>query len=539
MSTISFRRLGLLTALIALALGLALDARAQANVAQVNSLLQRAESNLQSVASSVAGRTSPPAGSAGKLLANRLQQALSDLTPAKALLDKIPAGTTGRDEAVARYEAAAGEHARLQTFLTGSAAPAPVPSGGTRLNYQQEELLKNAAFSLREVQGNAERLAQEFQELSALDDQLAIDFRHVEGLMGLVANAQRKAGFARDSLVQLPADGAGVADVQQALEAAEASVAQAAAYLAPLQAQLRTLIDPASHPEFEADRRRLQDLSAMFANPEVLVYDRPLAAATVAQAEAAMNECIRIAQKYARLIQQQTDQGKYIEGTGNGFLENHAEFLAEAETAKLALPDEIREDIRTALQLGSEAVREQKPAWFTGGIPQTLGYAEERILLLTALDEAAGKAMQAELDEAKKELETQAEALREFIIRENKPVEDRFQGDDRDEAIKVATSAWKVQQEEFEVVAVRIRAEQWVRETKWTYSNGTWYFSDMSKLQVRLYITDHENPDLVIDRPVNVWKDHQAGDSMSGTPVFAFEDVLQPGSYLLKANVKP
>lgn len=539
MSTILLHRLSLLSVLIVVSLGLVFETHAQASVAQVNSLLQRAESNLQSVASSLAGRTSPPAGSAGKLLASRLQQALSDLTPASDLLDKVPEGTPGRDEALARYEAALDEHTRLQTFLTGSVAPTAATSGGTKLNYQQEELLKNAAFNLREVQGNADRLAQEFQELSALDDQLAIDFRHVEGLMALVANAQRKAGFARDSLAQLPADGVGVAEVQQAVEAAEVKVAQAAAYLAPLQTQLRQLIDPASHPEFEADRKRLQDLSAMFANPEILEYDRTLAAETVAQAQAAKDECIRLAQKYARLIQQQTDQGKYIEGTGNSFLENHAEFLAAAEALRERLPDEIRADLTTALQQAEVAVTEQKPAWFNGGIQQVLGFAQDRLTLLTALDEEAGATMKAELDQAKEVLDEQAESLRELIIRENKPAEDRFEGDDRDEAIKVATSAWKVQQEEFEVLGVRIPSEKWVRETKWTYSNGTWYFSDLSKLQVRLYIPDHERPDLVIDRPINVWKDHQAGDSLSATPLYAFEDELQPSSYLLRVNVKP
>lgn len=539
MSIATFRHFSVLSALVALCLGWAAGANAQASVSQVNSHLQRAETNLQSVASSVAGRTSPPAGSAGKLLASRLQQALSDLTPAKALLDKVPAGAAGRDEAAARYEAAAAEYNRLLAFLTGGSAPAAAPSGGTRLNYQQEELLKNANFHLREVTGNADRLTAEYERLIVVEDQLGTDFRIIEGLVGLAENAQRKAGIARDALNQLPTDGVGVADTVRALEAAEAKVAQAAAYLLPLQTQLRQTIDPASYPEFDTDRRRLQDLSMMFARTEIIDTDRPLAAETFVQAEAAKAECIRIAQKYARLVQQQTEQGKSLEGAGNGFLASHAAFLAHAEEVRAALPDEIREDIRTALEYGAEAVAEQKPLWFTGGVPQALGYAEDRLMLLTALDEEAGKAMQTELDEAKASLEEQAQALRELIIRENTLAEDRFRGEGRDEAIEVAESAWKVQQEEFEVLAVRIPAEQWARETKWTYSNGTWYFSDRSKLQIRIYVADHENPELVIDRPVNVWKDHQAGDSMIGTPVFAFEDELQPSSYLLRSKVKP
>ncbi|MFI4892096.1 MAG: hypothetical protein ACIAQ0_01480, partial [Phycisphaerales bacterium JB058] len=104
--------------------------------------------------------------------------------------------------------------------------------------------------------------------------------------------------------------------------------------------------------------------------------------------------------------------------------------------------------------------------------------------------------------------------------------------------IETAISGWTVQQEKFDLLAVRIPAEQWARETKWTYSNGTWYFSDRSKLQVRLIVADHENPELAIDRAINVWKDHQKGDSMIGVPLRGFEDELQPNDYLLRANVK-
>ena len=48
-------------------------ATAFADVQKVQGLLRRAEANLQSVESSLAGRSSPPKGSAGKLIAQRLK----------------------------------------------------------------------------------------------------------------------------------------------------------------------------------------------------------------------------------------------------------------------------------------------------------------------------------------------------------------------------------------------------------------------------------------------------------------------------------
>ena len=532
------RVLSLLPVLAAIAFAIGFAAPAAADVGQVNSHLQRAESNLQSVAASVAGKTTPPTGSAGKLLVSRLQQAMGDITPAKALLEQVPAGAAGRDEAQARLDAAEKEYERLRTFLTGSApAPAAQPSG-TKLNYQQEEVLKGAQFNLREVQGGADHLAAAVAKLRENKDPLSIDFREVGGLLGVVENAKRKSGFVKDALDKLPADGAGVAEARQLLASADAKVAGAAEFLTPLNEKLLKVIDPAQYPAFEADRKRLSELATMFGNPQILQSDRVLAATTYAQADAARAECARITQEYARLIHQQTEHAKLMEGASRHLLGNLETFIAEAMAQKQVLPDAIREDLAKAKQQGDDAVAQQKPAWFTGGIPQTMGWADERITLLSAMDGAAGKQLRGEYERTQKELKAQADSLRELIIRENKLPKDEFKGEDREKAIATALSGWKVQQEKAEVLAVRIPAEQWVRETKWTYSNGTWYFSDRSKLQVRLFVADHENPTLAIDRPINVWKDHEKGDAMIGVPLHDFKEKLQPQSYLLRANVK-
>ena len=539
MSASTIRQSRILVFMAALVASLCFAPAALADIDKVNGLLRRAESNLESVAANLANRTSPPGGSAGKLLASRLEQALGDITPARELLEKIPAGTEGREEAVARYTAAANEYNRLRAIMTGSNEPAPAQqTEGTKLNYQQEETLSGARFNLREVEAGANQLTTALEKLREVEDQLKIDFREVDGLLGVVENARRKSGFVKDALDKLPADGLGVPEVRQALVNADAKVTTAADFLRPLNEKLRKLIDPANYPEFEADRKRLSELSVMFGNPMVFQTNRLLAAETIAESQAAMDECVRIAQKYTRLMDQRTDQGKAIEGVGNSFLRRHAEFMATAETERVALPDAIREDLNKALKDANHAVAEQKPLWFTGGIPQVMGFAEERVVLLEALDEELGKQMRAEYEETQKQLQTQADSLRELIIRENRMPRDAFAGEDREKAIKTALSAWKIQQEEFEVLAVRIPAESWARETKWTYSNGTWYFVDRSKLQVRLIVADHENPELAIDRPINIWKDHQKGDSMIGTPLFGFKDKLQPSDYLLKTNVK-
>ncbi|MEZ6317692.1 MAG: hypothetical protein R3B49_02905 [Phycisphaerales bacterium] len=540
MSTFAIDARRALRILIVTCLGLGLAAWTAPTVDQVNGLLRRAETNLNSVSQNVKGRTEPPKGSAGKLLAQRLQQVGTDLAPAKELLEQIPAGTEGLEEVTAKYTAMAEEYNRLVAFFNGSDAPATpaADSGGTKLDYQQEEILKGAQFNLREVEGNAKQLTESTEKLRAVEDQLSIDYREVAGLLGVVENAQRKSGFVSDALAKLPEDGQGVPETRQRQVNADAQVVTAADYLKPLNAQLQKIIDPASYPEFDADYKRLRELAMMYARPEMLETERELAAETFKQAGAAYDECIRIAQKYARLLQQQTEQSKSLEGVGNGFLGNHAAFLAAAETAKGTLPDAIRADLAQAQQYADDAVAQQKPLWFTGGVPQTMGFAAEKVALLTALDEAGGRAMQGELEQTQQKIKRQADALRDLIIRENKMPEDRFAGEDRDKAIAVAIDAWKHQEKDFKVLKVRIPAEAWARETKWTYSNGTWYFSDRSKLQVRLLIADKDDKKLAIDRAINVWKDHQKGDTMIGVPLWGLDHELQPNDYMLRSNIK-
>jgi len=507
------------------------------DVERAQGLLRRAEANLESVASSVRGRTSPPKGSAGKLLARRLESALDDLNSAKAVLETIPASTEGRAQAVERYVAAANEFNRLREFLVGDATPAE-PDTGTKLDYQQEQLLGNANFHIREVEGNAQLLTERTEQMRAIEDQLSIDFRDVNALREVVANARRKTGFANDTLDQLPDDGKGVSQARQRLTNADAKVTIAEDYLRPLDAKLEDLINPANYPEFDDDFKRLRELSIMFARPEILVADLPMAAETVPQAQPAYDECVRLIGKYARLIQQRTPQGESIEGVGNGFLKNHAEFMEQARAEQAALPGKIREDLATAQRYADEAVANQKPLWFTGGIPQVMDFADDKITLLTTLDAQSGTAMRKQYDDTQAAIKQQAGQLRELIIRENTMPADNFEGADREKAIQTAISGWKVQQEDFKLLKVRIPAQAWKRETKWTYSNGTWYFSDRSRLQVRLLVADHENPELAIDRPINVIKDHQAGDTMIGVPLWSFEDELQPRSYMLRSRIE-
>ncbi len=511
-------------------------ADAAADLDKANGLLRRAESNLQSVQQNTANRDTPPTGSAGKLLAQRLQQAKDDLDPAGKLLENIPDATDGAADAKQRHAASVALYDQLNEFLTGVPA-SPDTTQGTKLNYQQEDLLKNAKFSLREVEGNAAALIAMWEKFQPLDDQLAINHRDVANAIATLDNAQRKSGFARDALKQLPADGTGVPEVTQALGIADAKLQTADQYFRPLDQQLQQLIDPANYPDLQTDLKRLQELGGMYRDPMVLQTDIPQAVAVLKQAPEAQKEVVRIAQKYAGLMTQETEAGKHLEGSGNYFLESARQFTHAAQQRAAELPDVIRGHLGEATTYADQAVREQKPLFFTGGIPQQMDFAREQLALLETLDPAAATPLTKELEQLEADLADKAKSLEDLIIQQNPLPSDSYTGPDRDAIVERAIDAWKHQQPDFEVLAVRIPRDNWKRETSWQYSNGTWYFVDRSRLQVQLIVADDANPDRAILRPINMIRDHQDGDTVIGVPLWSFEDDVPPSSRMLRSKL--
>jgi len=322
------------------------------------------------------------------------------------------------------------------------------------------------------------------------------------------------------------------------LSVAQAGLDAAQAYFAPLSQQLNDLINPANYPNLATDLKRLTELSAMYYDAMKLQSDRPQAIAVLTQAAAAQEEAVRIAQVYMPLMVQQTEEGKRVEGAGNSFLSNLNAFQAVAEQERQNLPAQIRGDLAEANRIAQEATAEQKPLLFTGGVPQHMGFANDKLALYKVLDPRQAPALEKEVSAMESSLANSEQSLAQLIIQQNPLPADRYTGPDRAEVVEVATDAWTHQQKNFKVLASRIPSENWSRETLWQYSNGTWYYVDRSKLQVQLIVADERDDKQAVILPINIWKDHQKGDSMIGTPLFSGDEKLQPSSYMLRDKVK-
>lgn len=524
--------------------------------------LRRVTANVKLANSTAGSGSGPLTGSRAKLTKVRLGNSPTELDQVRDLVKGLPESNPAVKSFQSSLSQLQNSIDTIQARIDGKPIPTqsspmgdsgnegqagPPESAGvdgkmaeanTKLDYQQQEALKRADFNLRQVEGAVSTLGALTQSLRAIKDQTKVPYRQVAGGVSTLNDAQRKFGWVIDSSKALPRSGEGVAKLLSRIKQAETELKLAADYLLPLNQTLTKMVDPSSYPELQADTKRIQEISRMFSNKMILLSNRSLAAETVKQAKPALDEANRLADKYAALVQQQSAQGKAIDRQIQYLIKKQDEFLEFGQQQAAALPAEIGKHLERARSLADRAVENQKPLFFTGGIPQEFGFAEEKQSLLEVLDAKAAQTVAKQIKALRSELAVAQKKLSRKIIDENQLPADRYRGADRDKAIDVAVDAWKYQEKEFEVLASPIPSESWARETMWQYSNGTWYFVDRSKLQVRLIVADKEDPKLGVIRPVTVIKDHQKGDSLIGVPLWNIKDELPPSSYLLRSKLK-
>ncbi len=536
-----------------------LDANQKKWLAEASKYLDQAEANLKTAKDGVG--SGPVTPSKAKLALTRLGAVKTAIGNANARLEKMPADDVGAAPVIARAKAVEEAVSSFEQSLANpgdapsapqpqpqtpgaageTAAQAPsAPAAGAKLNYKQEESLKNARFHAREVVGRAQALAALAEKVSKAADPSAVDVRELQAGVNVIADAKQKAKNAADQLASVPSDGQGVPEVVAALQQAVASIGASEKVIAPAFKSTAGKLDPANLPNLEPDLKRLSELGRMYADEQVWQQNRARAAELVALLPEAIKEHDRIQAEYALLVQQQTEIGKRIQGSGNHFKQQVARFQAEMTQQKTSLPAEIDADIADASSQADKAVQESRPLYFAEGsaVPQRMGWAEEKLVVLKAIDAAAGKVAEEKIEVARKTLKEREASLREGIIAAARPPADNYQGSDRADLEKRAIETWKAEAgvDSVEVLLIRIPGEAWERETLWRWENREWRFIDRSRLQVQLILKQDDK--LAVNRPVNFTKDHTAGDKIVSYPFDSKTDEVPPQRLYLLGNIK-
>ena len=535
----------------------ALEAAESALLREAQSHLQKFETNLNLALQSAGPGAEAVPPSKARLAVVRLQSALDAMAQVKARLDRLPGQDAAVEPVLRQFATLTTAAQGLRARLTGGAAPSaaapasPVSSATTtpvnrpaaagagasatpRLDYRQQEELKNARFYLREVEGKVAALEQLVAQVKPVSDVTTLDFRLLQRGMNTVAEARQRAGLVGPRLANLPATADGVAEAGAELKTLLTRLDTAEQALQPLHARLAALVDPKSHPTLAADTARIRELAAMFSDPLLFQSHRPHAAARVRELASAQAEHKRVLEAYAALLRQTTAESTALTAASAHFGDRVGLFTAEMNTQRASLPGSIDADFQKIDRMVQEAVSNQKPAFFTDGIPFELGLLEEKLDLLDALEPArtAANRMKAVQGLVKK----QQVALREAIIAANELPRDEFQGGERDEIVKLATEAWRKLEPGATVIAVRIPSSAWRRDTRWRNQTGDWYKIDRSFVQAQVIVRHSDT--LAVIRPVDLGKNHLEGDRITAAPMDALKDELMPHRFLLLKKVR-
>ena len=326
-----------------------LTAQQKQFLANIENTLKQAETNLKGAEDSAGSADRKPTASQAKLALNRAAQARASVTAVTEALAKLPADDAAVKALAERAEKVSTGVAALETRLTGGSAQ-PAGGAGAKLDYKQEQALKDAEFYLREIEGAAGALEGVVATAKAAKSPNDLDHNLLAQAMATVEKAKNRQAAVEERLGSLPANGAGVAQAREALKAAVARVDAAHTSLKPIHDSLAKTVDPGSYPELEKDVARIQGLGQMFADSTVLTGDPAKAAAVVSQRAAAREEHARVVALYGPLMAQGTNLGNRVQGATKFLSENLDAFDKQVEGLRQSLPATLRGDIAAALK---------------------------------------------------------------------------------------------------------------------------------------------------------------------------------------------
>ncbi|MEK7468147.1 MAG: hypothetical protein AAB074_12090 [Planctomycetota bacterium] len=364
------------------------------------------------------------------------------------------------------------------------------------LDFNQKQAVDRQERNLKEAQG----------KLKALQDGYAAEWEKLKAPETMVPPAWFKGNMAKgdevlkkcDGMVsdleksKCPPDNARVKAITDWVTQARADVAKLNAEMAPKLAEMETLANPKNYPNLDADFKQIDTVAKAYAfkgfqsNPDKVAE----LAKEFAQAVTWGNEKFK---EYRPIMVLSGGKSsplfKKYEAMSNaikGFQTEAGEYFKKAEAEVPAL-------LKKAEEMAAKAAAEKKPAFFTGGVQQQFDWAENYMKVCRALvpadDERLVK-MESAWAASKKKVDEQAGTLKELIVAETRPPDEKYSGADKEEIRAKVMEEWKKAWPKDEVMMIRMHMANFDRREKATWDSGSksWEFSDRSVLCVTVIV---------------------------------------------------
>ena len=289
----------------------------------------------------------------------------------------------------------------------------------------------------------------------------------------------------------------------------------------------------------EQDVEKLQTWAKFYGDSQLLQEDPKKLAELVAQAPQVEEEVKQIKARWGLDADARRERDAQKVANMHAFFErNWNSYTNRIEAFKRDGPREIAKYLDEAEQMSAQAVAEQKPLLFTGGVPQRMNWAADRLAVLGSIDPEAAKPLAARHETLKAAIPQQEVKLRDAIIAANEPPRDNYSGPDKSQLTEKVSAAWKAKHPEDAIVATRFPAQDWKRDTRWQWSGASRAFEkvDRSRLQGQILVPSADDPKLLEVHVVDLYKDHLSGDAI--TAVCRDKSDVPVQNLVLKEKVK-
>lgn len=380
------------------------------------------------------------------------------------------------------------------------------------LDYRQREDLKNARFYKNEVEANAPDLLEAAAKLKA-EGSAGKQPGDLQAGLNRIQKLNQRMTYIQNYLDKLPADEADVKAIADWHKDMLPKLAEAETIFSGAGSEAATLNSADSWPDLAADHAQIKDMARMLYDTQMFQTHPERAMSVCSQLGEMVKRRGEIAKKYDAILAQPL--GVELANSIKYFDSNFTSFQTAVEQYKSTAPAEIDQHLADAAKMGQDAAQQKKPLFFTGGVPQRMGWAEEKIKILESIESAAplAKAAREKYVACQNDLKKLEATLEQEIVRATTKPQDNYRGADRPVLNQAIEKEWKASYPQDQILGICIPTNEWERTTEWRLQNTTWYKVDYSWLQARIGVKG-AGPEATI-YIVNIYKDHMKNDAIN------------------------
>ena len=380
-----------------------------------------------------------------------------------------------------------------------------------QLDYNQRKSLKDAVYYLRQIEANLDQVTEQAK---------GADARTAPQVQANIDGLNKWLKYANDRLDKLPGE-------DSAVKAAKERAAAAAKAIGGLQGAVEQGAAESADAVRDEERQLADDIDKfkvwgqLFGSPQHQ-FDHKLedALSAAGNLEEVKAEVAAIEERWPRLFDKKNRErrARDLKAAKSYFDRAFPPFERYVDNLRVGLPGKMEAhftQIGTMVQTG---VAEQRPQYFTGGIPQQVEAAERSLKIFEALDPAGAKPFAARLAALNGQIDTAQRDLSESIIQGNQVPQKRYSGPDIEELRALAAAAWAKENPGDTVLKIVFNTPGWSRVTRWQWSEGykAWQKVDYSKIQPKIIVVHDAR--LAAVYPIDIYKDHMKGDRVHAKP---------------------